>query len=81
MGQVASAALMDSKSIAATAFNGGYLTSAEEIKDVFKPEDIPAFTFNKKIYDNVVYNGFGKAQPETEIVYGPFIKTGRPWNT
>jgi len=74
MGQVASAALMDSKSIAATAFNGGYLTSAEEIKDVFKPEDIPAFTFNKKIYDNVVYNGFGKAQPETEIVYGPFIK-------
>ncbi|WP_302156913.1 hydratase [uncultured Acidaminococcus sp.] len=74
MGQVASAALMDSKSIAATAFNGGYLTSAEEIKDVFHPEDLPAFTFNKKIYDNVVYNGFGKAQPETEIVYGPFIK-------
>lgn len=74
MGQVASAALMDSKSIAATAFNGGYLTSAEEIKDVFKPEDIPAFTFNKKIYDNVVYNGFGKAHLETEIVYGPFIK-------
>ena len=74
MGQVASAALMDSKSIAATAFNGGYLTSAEEIGDVFKPEELPAFTFNKKIYDNVVYNGFGKAQPETEIVYGPFIK-------
>ena len=37
MGQVASAALMDSKSIAATAFNGGYLTSAEEIKDLFHP--------------------------------------------
>lgn len=74
MGQVASAALMDSKSIAATAFNGGYLMSAEEIGDVFKPEELPAFTFNKKIYDNVVYNGFGKAQPDTEIVYGPFIK-------
>lgn len=74
MGQVASAALMDSKSIAATAFNGGYLTSAEEIKDVFDPKAIPAFTFNKKIYDNIVYNGFGKAEPETEIVYGPFIK-------
>jgi len=74
MGQVASAALMDSKSIAATAFNGGGLTSAEEIKDVFHPEALPAFTFNKKIYDNVVYNGFGKAQPDTEIVYGPFIK-------
>lgn len=74
MGQVASAALMDSKSIAATAFHGGYLTSAEEIKDVFKPADIPAFTFNRKIYDNVVYNGFGNPQPDTEIVYGPFIK-------
>ena len=74
MGQVASAALMDSKSIAATAFNGGYLTSAEEIKDVFDPKAIPQYTFNKKIYDNVVYNGFGKAEPDTEIVYGPFIK-------
>lgn len=74
MGQVASAALMDSKSIAATAFNGGYLTSAEEIKEVFDPKAIPAFTFNKKIYDNVVYNGFGKAELDTEIVYGPFIK-------
>lgn len=74
MGQVASAALMDSKSIAATAFNGGYLTSAEEIKEVFDSKAIPAFTFNKKIYDNVVYNGFGKAEPDTEIVYGPFIK-------
>ena len=74
MGQVTSAALMDSKSIAATAFNGGLLTSAEEIKDVFHPEAIAPFTFNKKIYDNVVYNGYGKAQPATEIVYGPFIK-------
>lgn len=74
MGQVASAALMDSKSIAATVFNGGQLTSAEEMKDAFTTGTLPEFHFNKAIYDHVVYNGFGKAQPETEIIYGPSIK-------
>lgn len=70
-GQIASVALMDSRSIAATAFNGGYLTSAEE----FPVEvEIPAYEFNKQIYDNIVYNGYGKAQLDTEIVYGPSIK-------
>ena len=70
-GQIASVALMDSRSIAATAFNGGYLTSAEE----FPVEvEIPAYEFNKQIYDNIVYNGYGKAQPDTEIIYGPSIK-------
>jgi len=71
-GQVASVALMDSKSIAATAFNGGLLTSAEELEGV--EYAVPEYRFNKKIYDNIVYNGFGKAKPETEIVYGPAIK-------
>lgn len=70
-GQIASVALMDSKSIAATAFNGGYLTSAEDCPVVF---EIPEYYFNKKIYDNIIYNGFGKAEPETELVYGPSIK-------
>ena len=70
-GQIASVALMDSRSIAATAFNGGYLTSAEE----FPVEvEIPAYEFNKQIYDNIVYNGYGKAHPDTEIIYGPSIK-------
>lgn len=70
-GQIASVALMDSKSIAATAFNGGYLTSAEDCPAVY---NTPEYEFNEHIYDNIVYNGFGKAKPETEIVYGPSIK-------
>ena len=70
-GQIASVALMDSKSIAATAFNGGYLTSAENCPVVF---ETPSYEFNEHIYENIVYNGFGKAKPETEIVYGPSIK-------
>ena len=70
-GQIASVALMDSKSIAATAFNGGYLTSAEDVQVEY---EIPAYHFNHHIYDNIVYNGFGKAKPETELVYGPSIK-------
>ena len=71
-GQIASVALMDSRSIAATAFSGGYLTSAEELGDM--EYRTPEYHFNKKIYDSIVYNGFGKAKPETEIVYGPSIK-------
>lgn len=71
VGQIASVALMDSKSIAATAFNGGYLTSAEEYMEVF---EVPEYTFNDEIYKNIVYNGYKNPKPETEIVYGPAIK-------
>lgn len=70
-GQIASVALMDSRSIAATAFNGGYLTSAEECPVVF---EVPEYHFNSAIYDNIVYNGYKNAKPETELVYGPSIK-------
>ena len=70
-GQIASVALMDSKSIAATAFNGGYLTSAEDCPVVYETQE---YESKEHIYDNIVYNGFGKAKPETEIVYGPSIK-------
>lgn len=70
-GQIASVALMDSRSIAATAFNGGYLTSAEQCPVSF---EVPEYQFNSHIYDNIVYNGYQKAKPETEIVYGPSIK-------
>ena len=70
-GQIASVALMDSRSIAATAFNGGYLTSAEQF-----PAEIhtPEYHFNSDIYKNIVYNGYKNAKPETEIIYGPSIK-------
>ncbi|SMC70609.1 hydratase [Sporomusa malonica] len=69
-GQIASVALMDARSIAATAVNGGRLTPATEIADVLKP--VP-YTFNKQVYEKRVYQGFGKAKPEVELVFGPNI--------
>jgi aconitate hydratase len=71
-GQAASVALMDARSIAATAANGGRITSAAE--------EMPAtsgkysFFFDKSIYDKNVYDGTGKPLPETELVFGPGIK-------
>jgi len=70
-GQVACVALIDARSIAATAFNGGILTSAADCRVDF---DMPEYVFNKDIYKNTVYNGFGKAQPDAEIIYGPDIR-------
>lgn len=71
MGQIASVALMDARSIAATAFNGGILTSAKNYSfDI----EVPKYEFNEKVYKNVVYNGFGHPKPEVEMVYGPDIK-------
>ncbi len=69
-GQIASVALMDARSIAATAANKGYLTSAENIDTEFTK---PKYFFDKSIYDNRVYFGYGKEQPETEIKFGPGI--------
>lgn len=69
-GQIASVALMDARSIAATAANKGYLTSAENI-DVNYTK--PKYFFDSKIYENRVYNGFGKANPSEEIKFGPGI--------
>jgi Aconitase A len=69
-GQIASVALMDARSIAATAANKGYLTSAEHIDvDYTKPK----YYFDGAIYDNRVYNGIGKAEPSVEIKFGPGI--------
>ncbi len=69
-GQIASVALMDARSIAATAANQGYLTSAENIDTEFLK---PKYFYDSKIYDNRVYNGIGKPIPETEIKFGPGI--------
>lgn len=69
-GQIASVALMDARSIAATALNGGILTPATEVADVVTPV---SYTFNKQVYDNRVYQGFGNPQPEEELVFGPNI--------
>lgn len=69
-GQIASVALMDARSIAATAANKGYLTSAEDIDVNFIR---PKYYFDSKIYDNRVYNGVGKADTEAEVKFGPGI--------
>lgn len=69
-GQIASVALMDAKSIAATAANKGYLTSAEHI-DVNYTK--PNYYFDHGIYENRVYNGVGKAETSLDIKFGPGI--------
>lgn len=69
-GQVASVALMDARSIAATAANKGYLTPATDIDVDFTK---PKYYFDSSIYDNRVYNGLGKADSSVDIKFGPNI--------
>jgi aconitate hydratase len=70
-GQIASVALMDARSIAATAANQGYLTAATDIDTIFTK---PKYFFDSSIYDTRVYNGVGKADPSVELRFGPNIK-------
>ncbi len=69
-GQIASVALMDARSIAATAANKGYLTAATDIDVNFTK---PKYFFDKTIYENRVYNGVGKADPSVDVKFGPGI--------
>ena len=69
-GQIASVALMDARSIAATAANQGYLTAATDIDVDFTK---PKYFFDKAIYEKRVYNGIGKADPSVDIKFGPNI--------
>ena len=74
----ASVALMDARSIAATAANKGYLTSATDLADIEYTH--PKYFFDKAIYDRRVYNGVGKADPSVEIKFGPkHQRTGLRW--
>ena len=70
-GQIASVALMDARSIAATAANKGYLTSAMDMDVNFGK---PKYFYDSTIYENRVYNGVGKPDPSVEIKFGPNIK-------
>ena len=70
-GQMAAVALMDARSIAATAANGGVLTSALEF-DCW--DDVPAYEFDHTAYDTRVYQGFGKGDESQSLIYGPNIK-------
>ena len=71
-GQMAAVALMDARSIAATAANGGLLTSAEQYADTFG--NVPPYQFDESPYKARVYNGFGKADLSKDLFYGPNIK-------
>ena len=70
-GQISSVALMDARSIAATAANKGYLTAATDVDVNFTKRK---YYFEKAIYENRVYNGVGKPDPSVEIKFGPNIK-------
>lgn len=69
--QMSAVALMDVRSIAATALNGGILTSAEE---VYKEHQVPEYKFDETSYENRVFYGFEKGDFESELKYGPNIK-------
>ena len=70
-GQVASVALMDARSIAATAANKGFLTAATDMDVEYTG---PKYHFDKTIYENRVFDSKGVADPEQEIQFGPNIK-------
>ena len=69
-GQISSVALMDARSIAATAANGGFLTAATELDVEYAN---PTYHFDKSVYENRVYQGFGKPEANAELTYGPNI--------
>ena len=70
-GQISLVSLMDARSIAATAANGGVITAATDIEynDTHKP-----YAFDDRIYKSRIYNGFGRADLSQELRYGPNIK-------
>ena len=69
-GQFAAVCLMDARSIAATAANGGRITPATDMDYVAEPQP---YHFDRAVYDNRIYYGFGKADPSVELVMGPNI--------
>lgn len=69
-GQIASVALMDARSIAATAINQGRLTAATELDIVYTN---PEYSFEAEVYQNRCYNGFGKAETSVPLKFGPNI--------
>ena len=70
-GQISSVALMDARSIAATAANKGFLTSAENFTGEYRGQK---YFFDKNIYANRVFDSKGVADPSVEIQFGPNIK-------
>ncbi len=72
-GQVSYVALMDARSIAATALNGGVLTGADELPEPPVDPAVEPFAYDPTPYQARVYYGVGKADPSQELVFGPNI--------
>lgn len=70
-GQLSSVALMDARSIAASAANGGVLTPATDVVDDYAT---PEYDFDDSVYKSRIFNGYAKADEEEQLVYGPNIK-------
>jgi hypothetical protein len=75
-GQISYVALMDARSIAATALNGGVLTAATELDNPPVDTVQTDYTFNPAPYNHRVYFGNGKPDPSSELVFGPISQTG-----
>lgn len=71
-GQMSAVALMDARSIAATAIHGGKLTAATDLMEVIY--HTPQYFFDRSVYEKRVFDGTGNAQPETPLRFGPNIK-------
>lgn len=72
-GQAAYVALMDARSVAATALNKGYVTPATEVDYI---KDVPAYEYKAEIYEKRVYNGYKNPRKDEKLIFGPNIK---PW--
>ena len=70
--QISAVFLMDARSIAATALNNGYLTSAS---DIDYTDEVPEYRFDEQVYEKKVYSGFGKPESSTVLHFGPNIKS------
>ncbi len=69
-GQLAGVALMDARSIAATARNGGIITAATDVDYTYTPH---AYHYDRSVYEKRVYFGYGKADPSVQLILGPNI--------
>ena len=71
LGQLSGVALMDARSIAATAINKGILTPATDVADDYT---VPEYEYDDSVYQNRIYNGFKAPKADTKVIYGPNIK-------
>ncbi len=69
-GQLSGVALMDARSIAATALNGGKITAATDVDYDYTPHE---YHFDKKVYEKRLYYSYGKADPSVDLIMGPNI--------